>query len=32
MIYYLILGWILSALLVALFIMRAPLIEDDDWS
>jgi len=30
MIYYLILGWILSALLMALFIMRAPLIEDGE--
>ena len=32
MLYYLVLGWILSTLVVAWAIMHAPLIEDKDWS
>ncbi len=32
MAYYLALGWILSALMMTLFIMRAPTIEDEDFN
>jgi hypothetical protein len=32
MLYYLVLGWILMALIVVWATMHAPLIEDEDWS